>query len=64
MLMHLVVLECKKVSKCVQELSKTFREFSGIFSNLFSVSPSIFYLLEGSKIFFMRPNALFGLFMS
>jgi hypothetical protein len=29
------------------------REFSGFFWNLFSFSLSYFYLLEGSKIFFM-----------
>jgi hypothetical protein len=53
MLMHLVVFECKRFQKCVQELSKSFREFSGFFWNFFSFSLSYFYLLEGSKIFFM-----------
>jgi hypothetical protein len=52
--MHLVVLECKKVSKmrlvAVQNLPRIFSDF---FSNLFSFSLSYFYLLEGSKIFFM-----------
>jgi hypothetical protein len=32
---------------------QSFREFSGIFWNLFSFSLSYFYVLEGSKIFFM-----------
>jgi hypothetical protein len=35
-------------------LSKFFREFSGLFWNLFSFSVSYFYLIEGSKIFFMN----------
>jgi hypothetical protein len=52
--MHLVVLECKKVSKmrlvAVQNLPRIFPDF---FWNLFSFSMSYFYLLEGSKIFFM-----------
>jgi hypothetical protein len=51
--MHLVVLECKKISKmrvgAVQTLTRIFR----IFWNLFSFSLSYFYLLEGTKIFFM-----------
>jgi hypothetical protein len=34
-------------------MSKLSREFSGFFWNLFSFSLSYFYLLEGSKIFFM-----------
>jgi hypothetical protein len=34
-------------------LSKLFQELSGFFWNLFSFSLSYFYLLEGSKIFFM-----------
>jgi hypothetical protein len=51
--MHLVVLECKRFQKCVQELSKLSREFSGFFWDLFSFSLSFFYLLEGSKILFM-----------
>jgi ABC-type glycerol-3-phosphate transport system permease component len=32
---------------------KSFREFSSFFWNLFSLFLSLFYLLEGSKIFFM-----------
>jgi hypothetical protein len=55
--MHLVVLECKKVSKmrvgAVQTLPRIFQIF---FWNLFSFSLSYFYLLEGSKIFFMSPK--------
>jgi hypothetical protein len=45
--------ECKRFQKCVQVLSKCFREVSGLFWNLFSFSLSLFYLLEDSKIFFM-----------
>jgi hypothetical protein len=45
-------------------LTKLFREFSGLFWNLFSLSSSYFYLLEGSKIFLRDPNTLFGLFMT
>jgi hypothetical protein len=37
------------------------REFSGFFWNLFSFSLRYFYLLEGSKIFFMSTN--YRLFM-
>jgi hypothetical protein len=51
--MHLVVLECKKVSKmrlgAVQNLSRIFRNFLE-FILIFSEH---FYLLEGSKIFFL-----------
>jgi hypothetical protein len=51
--MRLVVLECKKVSKMSLGASKLSQKFSGFFWNLFSFSLSIFYLLEGSKIFFV-----------
>jgi hypothetical protein len=57
--MHLVVLECKKVSKmrlgAVQTLPRIFR----IFWNLFSFSLSYFYLLECSKILFHEPQMIY-----
>jgi hypothetical protein len=57
--MHLVVLECKKVSKMRLGAVQTFREFSGFFWNLFSFFLSYFYLLEGSKILFHEPQMLY-----
>jgi hypothetical protein len=46
MLMHLVVLECKRFQKCILELSKTFREFSGFFWNLFSFFLELFLFIR------------------
>jgi hypothetical protein len=43
----------QKVSKVRLGASKSFREFSTLFWDLFSFDLSYFYLLEGSKIFFL-----------
>jgi hypothetical protein len=54
---HLVVLECKKVSKnafrSCPNSPENFPDLSGIYSHY---SLSYFYLLEVSKIFFMSPK--------
>jgi hypothetical protein len=47
--MHLVVLECKKVSKMRLGAVQTFR----IFLEFILIFLCLFYLLEGSKILFM-----------
>jgi hypothetical protein len=55
MSMHLGVSWVQKVAKIRLGAHKSIREFfSFFFWNLFSLFLSLFYLLEGSKIFLMR----------
>jgi hypothetical protein len=53
MSMHLVVLECKKISKMRLEVVRTLPRIFRIFLGFILIFLSYFYLLEGSKIYFM-----------
>jgi hypothetical protein len=55
----LVLIECKRFQKCVSVLSKLFRDFFRIFLEFILIFLELFYLLEGSKIFFHELQILY-----